>query len=171
FWFRKAADLLDNKGRAGLVGTNSIAQVSGRKASLDYIVSKGGIIHDAISTQEWSGDAAVHVSIVNWTKEELKQRFLDNIEVPFISSSLKTETSVNTAKTLTVNKGFSFEGCKLIGKGFIISEKEAKQWINQNAKNQQVVKLMIDGKGLINPLEKLDWVIDFTDMSIEEAYE
>ncbi|MFM6728400.1 MAG: DNA methyltransferase, partial [Dolichospermum sp.] len=112
FWFRKAADLLDNKGRAGLVGTNSIAQVSGRKASLDYIVSKGGIIHDAISTQEWSGDAAVHVSIVNWTKEELKQRFLDNIEVPFISSSLKTETSVNTAKTLTVNKGFSFEGCK-----------------------------------------------------------
>ena len=28
---------------------------------------------------------------------------------------------------------------------------------------------MIDGKGLIHPWEKLDWVIDFNDMSIEEA--
>ncbi len=30
---------------------------------------------------------------------------------------------------------------------------------------------MIDGRGLINPLGKLDWVIDFTDISIEEASE
>lgn len=171
FWFRKAADLLDNKGRAGLVGTNSITQVSGRKASLDYIVNNGGIIHDAISTQEWSGDAAVHVSIVNWTKEETKHKFLDNIEVPFISSSLKTEISVTSAQTLSVNKGFSFEGCKLIGKGFIISEKEAKEWITQNQKNQKVIKPMIDGKGLINPFAPIDWVIDFADMSIEEASE
>ena len=43
FWFRKASDLLADKGRGGLVGTNSITQVSGRKASLDYIVSNGGI--------------------------------------------------------------------------------------------------------------------------------
>ena len=159
FWFRKAADLLDNKGRAGLVGTNSIAQVSGRKASLDYIVSKGGIIHDAISTQTWSGDAAVHVSIVNWTKEEQgvadfrynlyllaiakllhnqyfrllafyfhtliqqrqkqKQRFLDSVEVPFITSSLKSETSVTNAVKLQANKNFSFESCALGGKGFL----------------------------------------------------
>ncbi|MEA5575513.1 DNA methyltransferase [Anabaena sp. UHCC 0451] len=171
FWFRKAADLLDNKGRAGLVGTNSIAQVSGRKASLDYIVSNGGIIHDAISTQVWSGDAAVHVSIVNWTKEKQRQNFLDNVEVPFISSSLKTEISVTSAKTLVVNKGFSFEGCKLIGKGFIISETEAKEWIAANFNNQKVLKPMIDGRGLINSFEKLDWVIDFANMSIEEACE
>jgi type II restriction/modification system DNA methylase subunit YeeA len=63
FWFRKASDLLDDQGRAGLVGTNSISQVTGRKASLEYIVSNGGIIHDAVSTQEWSGDAAVHVRV------------------------------------------------------------------------------------------------------------
>ena len=171
FWFRKAFDLLDNKGRAGLVGTNSIAQVSGRKASLDYIVSNDGIIHDAISTQIWSGDAAVHVSIVNWVKEKQRQIFLDNVEVPFISSSLKTQISVTSAKTLLVNKGFSFEGCKLIGKGFIISETQAKEWIAVNFNNQKVLKPMIDGRGLINPFEKLDWVIDFANMSIEEASE
>jgi type II restriction/modification system DNA methylase subunit YeeA len=171
FWFRKAHDNIDKNGRAGLVGTNSIAQVSGRKASLDYIISNGGIIHDAISSQDWTGDAAVDVSIVNWTKKEPRQKFLNNIEVDFISSSLKTEISVTSAKILTGNKGFSFEGCKLIGKGFIISELEAQEWICTNLRNKKVLKPMIDGRGLINPFEKLDWVIDFADMSIEEASE
>jgi len=37
--------------------------------------------------------------------------------------------------------------------------------------NSNVLKPMIDGKGLIKPFEKLDWVIDFNDMPIEEAAE
>ena len=28
---------------------------------------------------------------------------------------------------------------------------------------------MIDGKGLIDPNQKLEWVIDFNDMSMEDA--
>ena len=171
FWFRKASDLLDSKGRAGLVGTNSISQVTGRKASLEYVVNKGGIIYDAVSTQEWSGDAVVHVSIVNWAKEEPKQRFLDNVLVPFISSGLKNEISVTGAVKIKANANTSFESCALGGKGFVISEEDAKEWIKANPENAKVLKPMIDGRGLINPNEKLDWVIDFNDMSIEEALE
>ena len=171
FWFRKTTDLISENGRAGLVGTNSIAQVSGRKASLDYVVSNGGIIHDAIATQEWSGDAVVHVSIVNWSKQPQKQLFLDSKQVPFISSSLKSEISVSSAVRLKENKLISFESCGLRGKGFIVSEKEAQLWIQTDPKNSDVLKPMIDGKGLINPFEKLDWVIDFNDMSIEQASE
>ena len=171
FWFRKASDLLDEKGRAGLVATNSISQVSGRKASLEYVVSKGGIIHDAVSTQEWSGDAAVHVSIVNWSKENPNRFFLDGVPVSIISSSLKQETSVLEAIRLQSNKNCSFESCGLRGKGFIVSEEEAKSWIETNSKNINVLKPMIDGRGLTYPFEKLDWVIDFNDMSIEEASE
>ena len=69
-WFRLVHDRLANKGRAGLVGTNSIRQNESREASLDYIVDNGGTITEAYSTQVWSGDAAVHVSIVNWVKGE-----------------------------------------------------------------------------------------------------
>jgi hypothetical protein len=169
FWFRKASDLLGDKGRAGLVATNSISQVSGREASLEYVVNNSGIIYDAISTQEWSGDAAVHVSIVNWAKEEPKQRFLDSVLVPFISSSLKSEISVTSAVKLKANANTSFESCALGGKGFVISEENAKEWIKLASENAQVLKPMIDGRGLTNPNEKLDWVIDFNDMSIEEA--
>jgi SAM-dependent methyltransferase len=67
-WFRLAHDALPHDGRAGLVGTNTIRQNESREASLDYIVENGGVITEAISTQVWSGDAAVHVSIVNWLK-------------------------------------------------------------------------------------------------------
>lgn len=169
FWFRKSHDHLKKYGRAGLVGTNSISQVSGRKASLDYIISNGGIIHNAISTQEWSGDAAVHVSIVNWAKEKPKHIFLDNVEVAFITSSLKTETSVVNAVRLKANKNLSFESCALGGKGFIVSDAEAQEWIARDPKNKEVLKPMVDGKTLINPYQELDWVIDFNDMSIEEA--
>jgi SAM-dependent methyltransferase len=169
FWFRKASDLLSAKSRAGLVGTNSIAQVSGRKASLDYIVGNGGVIHDAIATQEWSGEAAVHVSIVNWSRQPQKQLFLNEQLVPFISSSLKCEISVSSAVSLRENKGLSFESCALAGKGFIISQEQAEKWIKIDSKNRDVLKPMLDGRKLINPNEKLDWVIDFYGMSIEQA--
>ena len=171
FWFRKAADVLGEKGRAGLVGTNSIAQVSGRRASLDYVVNQGGIIHHAVSTQEWSGEAAVHVSIVNWSKQEPKKRVLDDQEVAIISSSLTAEVSVASALPLKVNQGMSFQSCELAGKGFIITEAEAQAWIKADPKNAEVLKPMIDGKNLIHAYQPLNWVIDFNDMSLEKASE
>lgn len=169
FWFRKAHNNLDAQGRAGLVGTNSISQNVSRNASLDYIVSQNGFIYEAVSTQVWSGEANVHVSIVNWSKENPAKYFLDNIQVSRISTSLTNQVSVENAKRLNVNKNYSFESCGLAGKGFIITEDLAQEWILKDIKNQQVLKIMVDGKGLIHPFEKKDWVIDFNDMSIEEA--
>ncbi|OUC12889.1 MAG: SAM-dependent methyltransferase, partial [Alkalinema sp. CACIAM 70d] len=68
YWFRLTQDNLGALGRAGLVATNSISQGKSRAASLDYVVGRGGVIHDAISSQVWSGEANVHVSLVNWVK-------------------------------------------------------------------------------------------------------
>ena len=169
FWFRKAHNNLDAQGRAGLVGTNSISQNVSRNASLDYIVSQNGFIYEAVSTQVWSGEANVHVSIVNWSKENPAQYFLDNIQVSRISTSLTNQVSVENTKRLNVNKNYSFESCQLAGKGFIITEDLAREWILKDEKNQQVLKIMVDGKGLIYPFKNKDWVIDFNDMSIEEA--
>lgn len=76
YWFRLSHDNIDNNGRVGLVATNSISQGKSRKVSLDYINENGGYIHEAISTQEWSGEAKVHVSIVNWSKIKPDTYFL-----------------------------------------------------------------------------------------------
>ena len=168
-WFRKANDTIDTNGRAGLVGSNSISQNVSRAASLDYVVEQGGFIHEAISTQVWSGEANVHVSIVNWSKQKPDKLFLDDLPVERISTSLKNEIPVNLAEKLKANKNYSFESCALGGKGFIISESEAKELIKQDLNNQDVLKPMLDGKSLIDLHLQKDWVIDFNDMSIEEA--
>ena len=55
--FARPTTRLPDGGRAGLVGTNSISQNRGRGASLDYIVKNGGVIVNAVSTQDWSGAA------------------------------------------------------------------------------------------------------------------
>ena len=78
------ADHIDQGGRVGLVGTNSISQNRARGASLDYVVARGGVIVSALSSEKWPGDAKVHVSIVNWIQapSTVPTRFvLDDLDV------------------------------------------------------------------------------------------
>ena len=92
YWFRKAHEHLASGGGAGLVGTNSIAEGVNRGASLDYITADGSVITTAVASQDWSGEAAVHVSIVNWVKtppQPPSTHVLDGREVSGITSSLR----------------------------------------------------------------------------------
>ena len=103
-------------GRAGLVGTNTIRQNYSREGGLDYIVANGGTITEAVSTQVWPGEAAVHVSIVNWIKGKAtgkKKLFVqkgNSVDSPWevhelssINSSLSAATDVSDAARLTTN--------------------------------------------------------------------
>ncbi len=74
YWFRKAHDHLPAcaakdpvAGRAGLVGTQNVRNNQSRVGGLDHIVQTGTII-EAVDNQPWSGEANVHVSIVDWVK-------------------------------------------------------------------------------------------------------
>jgi len=105
YWYYKAHQNLKADGYAGLVGTNTIRQNNSREGSLDYIVSNDGVIFNAISSQPWSGDAVVFVSIANWKKGEYKGKkrlYIENkkgeqIEhiVDVINSSLTIEVDVS----------------------------------------------------------------------------
>ncbi len=68
YFFRKAHDVLSVGGRAGLVATSGIRVGKAKAASLDYVVEHGGTITNAVSSHTWPGEAAVNVSMVNWTK-------------------------------------------------------------------------------------------------------
>ncbi|KAM3103634.1 DNA methyltransferase [Phormidesmis sp. 146-12] len=171
YWFRLAHEHLKEDGRAGLVGTNSISQGKSRNASLDYIVQNGGYIHDAISSQPWSGEAKVHVSLVNWMKQKPHVLHLDNQVVKVISSSLKSGVDVSRAIQLSVNLNQLFRGVEPNGKGFFIDENTAKVWLDKEPSNQVVLKRFSMGANLAQePQGKPDrWIIDFDDMSIEDA--
>ncbi len=172
YWFRLAHDQISKtNGRAGLVGTNSISQGKSRTASLDYITQNDGYIHEAVSSQAWSGEANVHVSIANWSQEEPNKYFLDNVEVPHVNSSLKASIDVTQAARLKANLDRCFQGVIPVGKGFIIDEQQVNQWIKADSKNQEVLKLFSMGANLAQEVNGKPerWIIDFSNMPIENA--
>ncbi|MGD1936834.1 MAG: DNA methyltransferase [Cyanophyceae cyanobacterium] len=171
YWFRLSHERLGKSGRAGLVGTNSISQGLSRKQSLDFIISNDGSIHEAISTQPWSGEANVHVSIINWSNKESSANYLDHRLVDSINSSLSASTSVTDAQLIQSNSGYSFIGIQLTGKGFFIDLETMEKWGKQDPKNLEVVKLFSMGRNLASiPNGVPDrWVVDFNDLSIEDA--
>ncbi|MEG5030785.1 N-6 DNA methylase [Microcoleus sp. AT8-B1] len=177
YWFRLAHQHLGENCRAGLVATNSISQGKSRKAALDYIAQNGGCIYDAISTQPWSGEAKVHISIINWLKtsdaQELTYR-IDHTIVSNINSSLKAEVDVTQAVRLKTNLNRCFAGITPVGTGFIVSLEQAEAWNKVNPKNREVIRPFLEGNDLVanNPYRGLkNLIIDFNDMSIEEASE
>jgi hypothetical protein len=171
YWFRIAHQQLGEKGRAGLVATNSISQGKSRKVSLDYITENQGYIYDAISSQEWSGEAKVHVSLVNWSKIKPEHFVLDGKQVTLINSSLKSSITVTQAVRLKANSNQCFQGVIPLGMGFILDEETVKEWIKKDWQNQEVLKLFSMGANLAqNPLGKPErWIIDFNEMSLEDA--
>jgi hypothetical protein len=56
-------------GRVGLVGTQNIRNNASRIGGLDKVVTDGTIV-EAVDNQPWSGEANVHVSIVNWVRTQ-----------------------------------------------------------------------------------------------------
>ncbi len=171
YWFRLAHDHIGVSGRAGLVATNSISQGKSRKVSLDYITQNGGYIHEAISTQPWSGEANVHVSIVNWSRKEPKTYYLDNQVVSRINSSLKSSTDVSLATRLRTNLNYSFVGTQPNGKGFLVTESQVQAWIKSDPRNPEVLKLFSSATDLARNAHGIPrrWIIDFGDMTIEEV--
>ncbi|EKE03960.1 MAG: hypothetical protein ACD_20C00124G0012 [uncultured bacterium] len=156
YWIRKAHDELSEGGRAGLVGTNTIRQNYSRIGGLDYIVSTGGQIYEAISSMPWSGEAVVYVSIVNWTKGQsdnisnkrlLKQKE-DKIdaewqmfEIDKIPSSLSPLTDVTQAKNLQINgnSNICHQGQTHGNDGFLLSYQEANDIIKKEPINKEVI--------------------------------
>jgi len=171
YWFRLAHECLDENGRSGLVATNSISQGKSRAVSLDYIVQNDGYIYDAVSTQSWSGEANVHVSIINWSKIQPETYHLDNIIVSSINSSLKSSVDVSNVSKIKANLNTGFVGAQPNSKGFFISEQQAKNWIKADPKNKFVIKSSCSATDLTDNSNGLPsrWIIDFQDMQLEEV--
>lgn len=183
YWFYKAHKELKEGGYAGLVGTNTIRQNYSREGSLDYIVNNGGVIFNAISTQPWSGDAVVFVSIVNWKKgdyEGKKKLYIEDSKgeqieyiVDEINSSLTIEIDVSKSKVLecNLNPKSVFQGQTHGHKGFLLSTKKGKELIERDSRNANVVKPFLIGDVLVGKMRSQPdrFVIDFTLMDVMEA--
>lgn len=186
FWFRRAHDALPPGGRAGLVATNTIRQNYSREGSLSYITSTGGAITDAVSSQVWSGDAVVHVSIVNWVKgqatgkKRLSTQLGDALDSPWeshevdeINSALSFDTDVTSAKRLEANASAPacFQGQTHGSKGFVMSRETAERMLAEHPSYAEVVWPYLTADELIGEKDSLPqrYVIDFGTRDLLEA--
>ena len=186
YWFRRAHDELEDGCRAGLVGTNTIRQNYSREGGLDYIVGNGGTITEAISSQVWSGDAAVHVSIVNWKKgkeqgpKKLFRQLGDNhnspwevAEVDRIGAALSGRFDVTAADALRANKASDScdQGQTHGHKGFLLAQEEAKALMESDPKIRAVLKPYLTANEFLssNPPAPGRYVMDFHPRSMLKA--
>lgn len=185
YWFRRAHDELANGGRAGLVGTNTIRQNWSREGGLQYIVKNGGTIVEAVSSQAWSGEANVNVSIVNWVKgsakgqkrlfvqlDEKKNKWrFEDLDV--INSALSFGTDVTQARLLKANakSGFCYQGQTHGHKGFLLKPGEAAKMLVYNKKNSEVIFPFPNADQLFKTRDRKckRYVIDFHPRDVHRA--
>jgi hypothetical protein len=186
YWFRRTQDQLSPGDRAGLVGTNTIRQNYSREGGLDYIVQTGGTITEAVSTQAWSGDADVNVSIVNWVKgpqaglKKLFRQSGESIDSPWevdeverIGPALSGRFDVTQAEALQTNKASDTcdQGQTHGHEGFVLSEEQASQMLEADPLNVAVVKPYLIGDDILSerPPRPRRFVIDFAPRGLHEA--
>jgi hypothetical protein len=178
YWFRRAHDELPEGGRAGLVGTNTIRQNYSREGGLDYVTANGGTITEAVSTQVWSGEAVVHVSIANWVKgvqagkKKLFRQIGDQRDSPWevveydrIGAALSDSLDVTQAIRLRTNidSGACYQGQTHGHDGFLVSPAEASDFNRSESSNSEILFPYMTADDLVStkPPMPLRYVIDF----------
>ena len=176
-WFRLAHDRLPAGGRAGLVGTNTIRQGDSRVASLDYVVDRGGTIVDAVSTQPWSGDAQVSVSIVNWVKGPApapRNLWIANgnlvLRVDEINSSLSPRVDLRRAVALETNKRpkMCFQGQTSGHEDFFITPDQVAA-LAAGEQEPSCLHPAVGGTHLLHETGVVRWVIDVQEGDLARA--
>lgn len=180
YWFRKAHDCLKEGGRAGLVGTNTIRETYSREGGLDYIIENKGTILEAIGSMPWSGTAQVHVSIVNWIKQENVPNGKRKLAIqkgekedgpwveyalPKIPSSLSPTIDVTSAKRLETNikSGACYQGQTHGNKGFLLTPEERTELIKSEPEAEEITFPYLIADELIGSINSQPsrYVIDF----------
>jgi len=176
YWFPKAHDHLPEGGRAGFVATNSVRQGDGRRASLDYVVDHGGVIFDAVSSMPWSGDAVVHVSIVNWqkggtppgTRTLWLARDSTPLELPEISSALSPQLDLRLARPLWSSRDVVFQGQTLgVTSAFAVKGAQARNLVRDEPEAAAVIHPSLGGRELLHRTVTDSFVIDIPERDLD----
>ena len=173
YFVRRDFVLINKSGYFSLIITNSISQGDSRTGGLEFILNEKGKIIHAIKSTPWPGKAAVQVALITLAKNKsLTKYILNNRKVNKISSFLDDEDEATYYKLAENNKG-SFIGTVITGDGFILSKNERDLLINNDQKNNDIIKKFLIGDDLNSSPNQLPsrYVIDFQNWSLEKAEE
>ena len=126
-FFRRAFNLLRDRGTLGLIATNTIGQGDTRSTGLRWICKHEGHIYRARRRLKWPGEAAVVVSVIHAAKGAYSgPRTLDGHDVETISAFLFHSGGHDDPARLKPNAGKSFQGSIVLGMGFTFDDTDKK---------------------------------------------
>lgn len=176
YFFLRAQALLSPQGTIGLIATNTIAQGDTREVGLDQMVETQFTITRAIQTCPWPvASANLEYAAVWGTVGSVANdvpRISDGELVKQITSLLEPGGRVEgKAARLAENAGVTFQGCIVLGMGFILTPDEALAWIDQDPRNADVLFPYLNGDDLNSrpDCSGSRWAIDFNDRTEDQA--
>ena len=160
----------------GLIATNTVAQGDTREVGLDAMVASGFTITRAIQSRSWpAASANLEYAAVWGTLSEVaagSRRVADDTPVKAISTLLEAQgRAEGTPNRLAENSGIAFQGCIVLGLGFVLEPDEAQEWIAADPRNADVLFPYLNGEDLNSRADSSAsrWVIDFGTREREEA--
>jgi N-6 DNA Methylase len=181
-FFRRAFDLLRDRGVFGLIATNTIGQGDTRATGLRWICQHDGKIFAARRRVKWPGRAAVVVSEVHVVKGAYSGKpELDGRQVEKITAFLFHGGADEDPARLAANAGKSFIGSYVLGMGFTFDDSdtngvatplaEMRRLIEKEPRNAERIFPYIGGDEInSSPVQSHHrCVINFGEMSEAEA--
>jgi hypothetical protein len=174
YFFLRAAEILRKNGTFGLVATNTIAQGDTRDTGLKHLADGGGItLYDATVDVSWPvAHVDVVVDVVHGIKGPWTGGFaLGNQQVNGLSSALTEGPELDDPVALPSNEGQAYQGCVVLGQGFVLTPEDASGLIARNDRNDQVIQPYLGGEEL-NATASLTTersIINFRDWPLQKA--
>jgi hypothetical protein len=187
YWWHKAAKAVQagRTRRFGLITTNSLTQTFNRRVIANHTSGKKPLrLLFAIPDHPWTDDgAAVRIAMTvggfdgqPWLGRVLEEQGSDTPEseaasvkvggqvVDLIHEDLSAGANVASTVPLMANQGLCYQGCKLVGAGFLVTPEQAKAFLREAAMNVGVLRECWGGTDLTQRREAR-YVIDFFGLS------
>jgi hypothetical protein len=186
YWWHLAAESvrIGDLRRFGLITTNSIKQAFNRRVVIKHLEASPPLsIVFAIPDHPWvdsSDGAAVRISMtvaalgpVYGTSAQIVKESSSSEEgkqIEFreqsghVHAGLKAGANISTAKALSANQDLCGQGVKVVGKGFYVTPELMHSWSSNKS-----VSRIVNARGILNGDYQGELIIDFFDLSEEEA--
>lgn len=171
YFFLRAFSLLRDTGTLGLIATNTVAQGDTREVGLDRLEAAGFTITRCKQSEKWPARAGIEHAAVWGSRGPVSDavaRVADRVPVRRITTLLEPAgRATGRPERLAENVGIAFQGCIVLGLGFVIEEEEARAWIAEDPRNAEVLFPYLNGEDLNSRPDASGsrWVIDFNDRS------
>lgn len=178
YFLLRAGDLLRGGGRFGLIATNTLAQGDTREVGLDQLVAGGVTLTRAVQSRSWPARSAnLEFAAVWGTKGAVPKsvaRYADDLPVRAISTLLEGEgRATGHPVRLGGNAGIAFQGCIVLGMGFVLNPSEAREWLDTDPRHVDILFPYLTGVDLNSRSDAsaARWVIDFGSRPVDSAAE